>query len=259
MISELAAGASLLPKGFGLVISRRRLFLLGGLPPLFTSIVFLTVLIVLISNLGQLVTAISGTFAGGWASWAVVLVQVALGIVLVGGSVLIMVLLFTSVTLLIGSPAYDKIAEMAEESLGDAPAEPEGGSVISSVGRSIGQSLVLILISLLGSLGFALLGLTPVLGQVLVPVLSACFGGWLLGLELLGTPFERRGLPRIADRRAAMGRRRARTLGFVIPCFLLLAIPFVSVLIFPAAVAGAVLLTRELLPTGSESAAPEQA
>jgi CysZ protein len=253
MISELLAGAALLPRGFGLVINRRRLFLLGGLPPLFTSIVFLTVLIVLISNIGRLTSGVSGLFADSWADWLRIGLEVAAGVVMVGGSALVMVLVFSSVTLLIGSPIYDKIAEMTEASLGDAPEPHDEGPLVSTGGRAIGQSLLLVLISLVGSLTFALLGLVPVLGQVAAPVLSACFGGWLLGIELLGTPFGRRGLTRIGDRRAAMARRRARTLGFAVPCFLLLAIPFISVLIFPAAVAGAVLLARDLVP--KESAA----
>ena len=44
-----------------------------------------------------------------------------------------------------------------------------------------------------------------------------------------------------------MQRRRWRVLGFSVPCFLLLAIPFVAVVVFPVATAGGVFLTRELL------------
>ncbi len=44
-----------------------------------------------------------------------------------------------------------------------------------------------------------------------------------------------------------MGRHRARTLGFAIASFLLIAVPFVSVLVFPAATAGATILAREVL------------
>ena len=77
--------------------------------------------------------------------------------------------------------------------------------------------------------------------------MSACFGGWMLCFELIGPSFERRGQPRLAQRRTAMQRRRWRVLGFAVPCFLLLAIPFLAVVIFPVATAGGVLLTRDLL------------
>ena len=55
----------------------------------------------------------------------------------------------------------------------------------------------------------------------------------MLGIELVGAPFERRGLLRLADRRAAMRVRRLRVLGFAVPTFLLLAIPFAGVVVFP--------------------------
>ncbi|GAB3914570.1 hypothetical protein GCM10027613_08380 [Microlunatus endophyticus] len=119
--------------------------------------------------------------------------------------------------------------------------------MVRSVPRSIRQSIGLLLASLAGALAFALLGLVPILGQTVIPVLSAGFGSWMLIIELIATPFQRRGLLRIADRRSAMARRRARTLGFAVPTFLLMAIPFISVLAFPAAAAGATMLARDLL------------
>ena len=78
-------------------------------------------------------------------------------------------------------------------------------------------------------------------------VLSAIFGGWMLGIELVGAPFERRGLLRLSDRRAAMRVRRLRVLGFAVPTFLLLAIPFAGVVVFPVATAGGTILARQLL------------
>ncbi|HZA04390.1 MAG TPA: EI24 domain-containing protein [Propionibacteriaceae bacterium] len=51
----------------------------------------------------------------------------------------------------------------------------------------------------------------------------------------------------LAERRAAMRKHRARVLGFAVPTFLLLAIPFVGVLVFPIATAAGTLLARQLL------------
>jgi len=255
MIKELLAGAALLPRAFRLVIARRQLFLLGALPPLITSVFFLAVLITLISNLDRIIPSLA-SFSEDWLSGLHLTFEIAIGIALVGGSTLIMVLLFTSITLLIGAPAYDRIAELTERELADhdQPVEPADsgragvGSPLGSVGRSIRQSLALVAVSLLGALGFALLGFIPVVGQTVIPVVSTIFGSWLLCIELLASAFERRGLVRIADRRAAMREQRMRTLGFAVPCFLLLAIPFVSVLVFPAATAGGTMLARELKP-----------
>ena len=90
-------------------------------------------------------------------------------------------------------------------------------------------------------------GFIPVVGQTVVPVVSAAFGGWMLGIELIGSAFERRGRLTLADRRAAMRQQRARVLGFAVPTFFLLAIPFVGVLVFPIATAAGTLLARQLL------------
>jgi CysZ protein len=234
MISNLLGGAALLVRGFGLVAGRRRLFLLGALPALITSVIFLALLITMISNLDRIIPQ--------FATW----IRILIGIGAVGGSVLIMVLVFTAITLAIGSPAYDKISELVETELGDAPdeaAEP----VVRSIGRSVGQSIVLTLVSLGGAIVLALLGLIPVVGQSVITVLSTIFGSWMLCIQLLGTPFQRRGIRTVAERRQAMRAQRVHTLGFAVPTFLLLAIPFVSVLVFPAAAAGATMLARDLL------------
>lgn len=245
MISDLLGGASNLVRGFGLIITRPRLFLLGGLPPLVTSIIFMTLLITLITNLDTLIPMATG-FADGWLPVLHTAIEVAMGLAMVGGSVLIMVLLFSSITLLIGSPAYDKIAEFTESELGDPPGELDE-PIVSSIKRSIGQAVVTVLASLIGSIVFALLGFIPVIGTIVVPVISTIFGGWLLTIELMSPAFERRGLTAIADRRMRMGSRRWRSIGFGVPTFLLLAVPFVSIVAFPAAAAGATILARDLL------------
>jgi CysZ protein len=69
----------------------------------------------------------------------------------------------------------------------------------------------------------------------------------MLSIELVGSAFERRGMLRLVERRAAMQRHRLRVLGFAVPTFLLLAIPFAGVVVFPVATAGGTLLARQLL------------
>lgn len=244
MITELFSGAALLGRGMGLVLGRRRIFLLGALPPLITSVIFLALVITLIGNLGGLVPWVAG-FSAGWPAWLHVIMEIAIGVGLVGGSLLIMVLVFTAVTLAVGAPAYEKIAELVDRELGDTARTAEE-SLPGAIRRAVGQTLIMLVAALAGAIVFALLGLVPVVGQIVAPVGSAVFGSWLLCIELVGPAFERRGLLRLADRRAAMASRRWHTLGFAVPAFLLMAIPFVSVLVFPAATAAATILTREL-------------
>jgi CysZ protein len=124
------------------------------------------------------------------------------------------------------------------------------------MGRAVRQSLALVAISVLGGLLLLLAGFVPVLGQTLVPVVSAVFGGWMLCTELVGSAFERRGQLRLSQRRAAMRRRRARVLGFAVPTFLLLAVPFAAVVVFPVAMAAGTILARDLLASPAPRTGP---
>jgi CysZ protein len=244
VVGELAAGVSLLPRGLSLIVRRPRMFLLGAIPPLITSVIFVGVLVVLFTQLDWLTTALT-PFANSWDPGAASLVRVLIGLTLGGGVVLLMVISFTALTLALGSPLYDKISESVERELGEVPVLDE--PVSRGVLRNVRQSIALIAIAAVVAPLLFLAGFIPAIGQTVVPVISAVFGGWMLGVELIGSTFERRGLLRLADRRAAMQTRRLRVLGFAIPVFLLLAIPFAGVVVFPVAAAAGTLLGRQLL------------
>ena len=256
LLREIFTGIGTLLRGFGMILRRPKLFLLGALPPLLTSVLFLIALIALLARIDDL-TAWMTPFADGWADGWTTALRVALGIVLVAASVLLMVIGFTTVTLALGSPLYDMIAEEVEEELGDAP-EPLDEPLLRSVVRALRISLALILISAAAAVPLFVAGFIPVVGQTVVPVVSALVGGWLLGAELIGSAFERRGLLRLRDRFAGLRRRRLYSLGFAVPVFLLLSIPVVAVLVFPPAAAGGTILARGLLPPAPPPR-PEQA
>jgi len=76
-------------------------------------------------------------------------------------------------------------------------------------------------------------------------VVGALVGGWALALELTGIAFARRGL-RLRDRRRMLRRHRPLALGFGVGVFVCFLIPLGAVLVMPAAVAGATLLTRHI-------------
>ncbi|HLM22573.1 MAG TPA: EI24 domain-containing protein [Propionibacteriaceae bacterium] len=243
-VEDLVIGAGLLPRGLSLIARRPRLFLLGAIPPAITSVIFTGLLIALITQLRPLVDWLT-PFADDWDRGLATTVEVLVGSAVVAAAVLIMVISFTTLTLALGSPLYDKLSESVEREFGDVPELDE--SVARGVLRALRQALALISVAILGALVLFGSGFLPVIGQTVAPVLSAIFGGWMLGIELVGAPFERRGMLRLSDRRAAMRVRRFRVLGFAVPTFLLLAIPFVGVVIFPVATAGGTILARQLL------------
>jgi CysZ protein len=248
-VSELVSGFTLLVRGFGLVVRRPRNFLLGAVPPAITSVLFAIVLSVLIARMGPIVGALT-PFARRWPEGAEDAVQIAIGVALVGGVALLMVVTFTAITLAVGGPIYDKISEYVERDLGPdqsgtTPSYDE--PLVHGIGRSVRQSLAVIAVSAVGAVPLFFAGFIPIVGQSVVPVVAAMFGGWLLTIELLGGPFERRGLLTIRERRSAMRTRRLHVWGFGAPTFALLAVPFLAIVVFPAAAAGSTLLARELL------------
>ena len=252
-LREVFGGFGVLLRGLGIVLRKPRLFLLGALPALITSLLFLAAFVALLLNLLELVAWVT-PFAEGWRGVWRELLRGALAVVLPASAILVMVVAFTTVTLALGSPIYDKIDELVEEELGGVPEAPHE-SFPASVVRSARQSVTIVVVSLVVTVSAFLLGLVPFVGWMVGPVLTALMGGWLLGFELTTNAFDRRGLLRIRDRHRFMAGRKLRVLGFAVPTYFLLAVPFVAVVVFPAATAGGTVLTRELCP-GPPSAEP---
>ena len=242
--TEFLAGVGLLGRGLGLIARRPRLFGLGAIPPAITSVAFIGILALVFSQLDPVVTWMT-PFAASWSPETRVVIRVLVGAAFVSGLVLVMVISFTTLSLAIGSPIYDKLSESVEREFGPVPELDE--PVSRGVARAIRQSAALILVSAVVAVPLFAFGFIPAVGQTVVPVVSATFGGWMLGIELVGSVFERRGLLTLTDRRVAMRRRRARVLGLAIPTFLLLAVPVVGVVVFPVATAAGTLLARQLL------------
>ncbi|MFD0804128.1 EI24 domain-containing protein, partial [Streptomonospora algeriensis] len=198
-VRDFLLGVGVLFQGAGLVIRNPRLFLLGVIPPLITSLLFVAAVVLLLFKVEDLSVWLT-PFAAEWAPGLQTAVRVLAGVLLVAAAVLVMVVAFTGLTLALGAPLYDKIAEMVEDELGDAPPEADE-PIAASVARSVRQSLLLIAVSALVTVPLFAGGFIPVVGQTVIPVVSAMFGGWMLTIELLGAGFDRRGLRRIKDRR----------------------------------------------------------
>lgn len=241
-VREVVGGLSLLARAAAMLLRRPRLFWLGALPPLVTSVVFVVLLVLLLAELPVLTTALT-PFASGWSPGVAATTRVVVGVLLVGGAALLMVLVFTTLTLALGSPVYDAISEAVDAAFPGVPTAPEE-PLRAAVARTVRQSVGLVAVS---ALVFFAVGFVPVVGQVVAAVGGALFGGWMLAVELVGSPLERRGVRTVRGRRDALARRRWRSLGLGVPCFLLLSVPFVAVVVFPVATAAGTLLARQLL------------
>lgn len=235
-------GVGLLARGIAVTFRRSRLVGLGAIPPLITSILMIGLLVLLGVNAAQ-ISAWMTPFADTWAAREIVRGIVVA--VLFIGSTLLMVLTFSAIALAIGAPVYDKIAEHIDNELG-APAQAGQEKIPAMVGRVVAQVLGTAALSVLGALICFLLGLIPVAGAVAGAIATALFGGWMMARELVGPAFEHRGRLTMAERSQVLRRHKGLVLGFGVPAFWLLSIPLVSVVVFPGAVAGATMVTREM-------------
>ncbi|TFD89922.1 EI24 domain-containing protein [Cryobacterium serini] len=243
---ELLAGAGFLGRGLKMWITSPRLMLLGALPAFIVGIAYLAGIVVLLINLEAIAVAIS-PFASGWGEpWRTTIRVVAAAAVAAAG-ILFLAYTFVAVTLVVGDPFYERIWRAVETRLGDAPVEAPRGilrsvaDALRLVGLAVGVALLLLVCSLI-----------PGLGQLLALVLGALFGGWILTLELTGFAFDARGFT-VKQRRRMLRARRPRSLGFGVLTYLLFLIPGAAVIVMPAAVAGAAMLSRDVLAPGPEA------
>lgn len=242
-------GVGMLVRGFGIVFRTPRLLLIGALPAILTTILLLTGLVALAVFVDDLVgwaTPFADSWSEGWRSF----LRIVLALAVFGGAVLVSVLFFAASTLLIGGPFYEKIAEHVDTMLDQAEGSVTGEAAEPPWWHEAGDSVRVLVRSLLYALCLLVLGVIPLVGQFAAPVLAACMAGWLLTVELIGVAFSRRGL-RLDDRRYALRKRRLLTLSFGVPAYLLCLVPLLAIIVMPAAVAGGTLLAREVLRTRS--------
>jgi len=185
------------------------------------------------------------TFAEDWPAGLRGATRFLVAVGVMAGWIMLSILAFVALTLLVGQPFYEAISKQVEDQLGGVPNEVNV-SFWRSLPRTLAGSARSIAISVLVAIVTFGVGLVPVAGQIAAPVLGATLGGWLLTLELSGIAFERRGMY-FRQRRQVLRARRPMALGFGVATFVCFLIPLGAVLIMPAAVAGATLLSRRVL------------
>ena len=243
-LRQFLAGARLLGRGLGMWVTTPKLMLLGAIPALLVAAVYAVLLVFFLTQIDALATWIT-PFAEDWdTTWRTAMRLIAAAAVL-ALAVLLVIFTFTAITLAVGDPFYEKIWREVEERLGNAPPESDE-PFWKSVPRGIGNGLRLLLLTASVALPLFVLGLVPVIGQTVAPVLGVLFGGWFLAVELTGFAFDARRIS-LRDRRRALAVRRPTALGFGVATYLLFLIPFGAVIVMPAAVAGATLLSRSAL------------
>ena len=202
--SGILIGAHYLIRGLTIWARRPSLMLLGALPALLVSAVLTGAIVALAINASRLAQALT-PFAGDWSASIRDGLRLALSVGLVVAAIGLSVLAFTWLTLLVGSPAYDRISAAVDQMYAGITAAPQPWTV--QLRRAVGNALRTLGVSLAMGMLVLLIGLIPVVGPVAAPVTAALVGAWALAVDLTGTPCEARGL-NLTQRRTLLRRHR---------------------------------------------------
>jgi CysZ protein len=244
-IRDLFAGVACLGRGLVLVLRSPGLWFIGLVPAVVALAALVVVLAALVFALPPVIGFLT-PFAAGWPAADREALRWLLELMLLVGAGWLGIISFTALTLAIGQPFYEAIARRVDAEQGASPPDPEQPGW-RAIGRAARDGLLMVALSAALGLALFLLGLVPLLGQTVVPVLGACVAGWLLAAELSAVAFERRGVD-LPVRLRLLWRHRLLTVGFGLAAFLLFLIPLGTVLCMPGAVAGGTLLARRVTP-----------
>ena len=237
---EFVRGAATLGRGFGCWRTRPGLMALGLIPAALVGLLLLTGLIALGTSLPGITVSLT-PFAEGWPGlWAAV-VRIAVGTALIGAALVLVAVSFTALTLMVGEPFYDRIWRGVESDLGVTDPGPGVG-----FWRGVADGLLLFVRGVGVAVVAAVIGLLPAVGGILAAVFAVLMTGRLLADELTARAISARGIGR-AERRRMLRAQRARVLGFGVATQLCFMVPLGAIVTMPAAVAGATLLSRDLL------------
>jgi CysZ protein len=241
---DFFAGISFLFRGIGMYARTPKLMFLGLIPAVIAGALVTAAIVAAVyfsGNLADLMTP----FDHGWSDGLRETIRVIAMVAIIGVTVLVGFFFFAALTLLIGEPFYEKISYNVEAKLGGDIGEPDL-PFWRTLGRSMKDSLRLLVFTVLTGVLLFAGGFIPVVGETVVPVIGALVSSWVLALELSSVPFERRGI-RFRQRRRLLRKRRSMAVGFGLATFICFLIPLGAILVMPAAVAGATLLARRTL------------
>ena len=175
----VAGGADVL-RGIGMFLGTPGVRLLGILPVLLAGVLVLALLGLLVVYLDELADVLT-PFADRWDESSRTLIRVGTGLVVLLGSTALLVVSFTVICQIIGQPFYERISDRIEHELGGPPAGADAPWWHTFPRASL-ESALLLAMALACTAPLFVLGLFPVFGQTVVPVLQALVAGFFLFL-----------------------------------------------------------------------------
>ncbi|UMG92993.1 EI24 domain-containing protein [Nocardioides sp. TF02-7] len=237
-----ADGAGFLLRGLRMWRERPGLMLLGLVPALVVLVLLLAAFVALVFLADDLI-GWATPFADDWSQPWRDLLRIGLYVAVLLGSVVLSVVVFAGLTLAVGDPFYERIWAETERMLGGDVPDSGVGWVRAAV-----DGLGLVVLGVATTVVVFVVGLVPLVGAVAGPVLGALLGGRLIAGELVSRSLEARGMDCKAQK-ALLAGHRSTMLGFGVAVHVCFMVPFVAVLMMPAAVVGSTMLARQVLET----------
>ena len=243
-LRQFLSGVGMLGQGFTVWRTAPGLMVLGLVPAVIVAALFVAGIIALGVNLDVIVRALT-PFASEWDEPFRAAFRILVGLAFAVAAVLFIINTFTTITLIVGQPFYERIWRHVEARSGGVSVAHDTGRWTAAL-RGVADGLRMLAPTILAGIALFALGFIPVVGTILAAVLGALVGGWFLSIELTGPAFESRGKT-LSERRRSLKTRRAQAVGFGLASYLVFLIPLGAVVMMPVAVAGAAILSRHIL------------
>lgn len=213
------------------------------LPFLFSTLVFVVLLVVAIHYAGDLVSVVDRHMPG-WLAWAAWLLWIGVGAAFIFG----FYWGFTFVVGLVGLPFFMALANAVERrQTGHLPETRHNMIYLMIVGfwRQFPRLWYLLLWGTAALTASILLGLIPVVNAA-VAVIWFLYGAWSLSVMMSDFPLGARNLP-WKEQRSLIRRHRSQVMGFGVACSAMALVPVLNLLLLSAATAGVTLMWVDVL------------
>lgn len=237
---EFLEGVKTLLQGFLWFRKRPKAMLLGLIPAAIVASVVSILMIVILFNISSITGFLAGFISLDMPNWMSTVMEFAIGIAVVGITVVVSVLSFTGLTLIVGDSFYTKIWEEVE--ISENGVKPDGEPTFVDGLKDgltlVGKGVIIAIMTLL-------LALIPPIGGLISTILGFMLTGILLSDELTGRAMNARGISHKV-RSKAVENNYARSIGFGVATQLCFMIPLGAVFAMPAAVVGSTKLAAHI-------------
>ncbi len=240
---DLARGVRHAADGCRLWAGNPRLMLLGAIPALLVGVVCIGLVWWTLASAYGWATALT-PFVSTWHVLLRDLVRITLALAIDVAVLTLCLLAYASVTLVVGTPWYERIASETAALVG-RPTTPVPQPWRAQVARTWQDVRASTAFALRTALLALVIGLVPVVGAAAAALVVTVRGAHLLALELTGFAGEPLGWS-FRQRHAALQRRPLLALGTAFPHHLAFLVPGLAVVAMPAAVAAGTLLMLQL-------------